>query len=346
MDEFKMRPSKVLDKLRAGELVLCGKTNFSCPRAAEMLALCGYDCIWLCLEHGPNSLSAIESQIYAVKSRGADVMVRVSKGSYSDLVKPLELDASGIMVPHVKTAAEARQIVRDTRFHPVGMRPADGGNADGMYCLIPFTEYIKQANANRFVMIQIEDVEALDELDAICAVEGIDVIFYGPGDFSQSVGAPGDFAHTQGARHLQAGRRHRPEAWQVRWHRQLPVQHRQLGGHGVPLPQLRRGRHHPRGPVPEHRLPGEEAQAVHRSERLRGLTGNRETGKPTKARSVLLRGNRKECPPRNWPHQDSVCGCGGVFPGAAGSNWAVKYMPTCLQINHCIFRPRLMLSST
>ena len=84
----------------------------------------------------------------------------------------------------------AKKIVYFTKFHPVGRRPIDGGNADGMYCLVDEQEYIKTANEERFVIVQIEDPEPLDELEEICALPGIDMIFFGPADFSQGIGKP------------------------------------------------------------------------------------------------------------------------------------------------------------
>jgi 4-hydroxy-2-oxoheptanedioate aldolase len=84
-----------------------------------------------------------------------------------------------------------------TRFHPIGRRPVDGGNADGAYCNIEFVDYLKQANEQRFVVVQIEDPEPLAELDAIAALPGIDMLFFGPGDFSHSIGAPGVWDHPQ-----------------------------------------------------------------------------------------------------------------------------------------------------
>lgn len=188
-----MRPSKVLDKLRAGEVVSCIKINTSDSIVVEIAGMSGFDCAWLDMEHVPNDYSDIGKQILAGKATGMDVMVRVSRGAYSNHIKPLELDASGIMVPHIMSLEDAKSVVRMTRFHPVGRRPADGGNADGAYCMIDFKQYIEQANRNRFVMVQIEDPEPLDELEEICALEGIDVIFFGPGDFSQGIGTPGDF---------------------------------------------------------------------------------------------------------------------------------------------------------
>ena len=192
---MKMRRSRVLEKLRAGGVANCFKMNLADARAVEIAAMQDFDCIWLDMEHVPNDYSVIEKGIWAAKSRDVDVMVRVPRGSYSDYIRPLELDAAGIMVPHVMSLADAKHVVRTTRFHPIGRRPVDGGNADGAYCGIEFTEYLKQANEQRFVMIQIEDPEPLDELDAIAALDGIDVIFFGPGDFSHGIGAPGQWNH-------------------------------------------------------------------------------------------------------------------------------------------------------
>ncbi|MGC8861775.1 MAG: HpcH/HpaI aldolase family protein [Armatimonadota bacterium] len=194
---MRIRPSRVLRKLRAGGAVSCFKLNLSCARAAQIAAALGFDCVWTDMEHTATQWSDVEKQIMAAKAHDADVMVRVPRGSYSDYIKPLELDAAGIMVPHCMSLADAQFVVRTTRFHPIGRRPVDGGNADGLYCNIPFREYIQQANKERFVAIQIEDPEPLAELDRIASLEGIDMIFFGPGDFSHGIGVPGELDHPQ-----------------------------------------------------------------------------------------------------------------------------------------------------
>jgi len=190
-----IRKSRVLRKLRNGEVANCFKLNLADGRAAEIVAMSGFDCIWVCMEHVANDWNVVEKQIWASKAYDTDVMVRVARGSYSDYVRPLELDAAGIMVPHVMGVDAAKQVVRMTRFHPVGRRPVDGGNADGAYCSIDFKEYLRQANEERFVVVQIEDPEPLDELDAIASLDGIDMLFFGRGDFSHGIGAPGEWEH-------------------------------------------------------------------------------------------------------------------------------------------------------
>ncbi|RAV22386.1 HpcH/HpaI aldolase family protein [Paenibacillus contaminans] len=192
---YGMRPSRVLQKLRAGEVAYCTKLNLADSRAAEIAAMSGFDCIWTDMEHVPNDWSVVEKQILAAKVYGVDAIVRVSRGSYSDYIRPLEMDAAGIMVPHIMSLADAKEVVRCTKFHPLGLRPVDGGNADGGFCNIEFMDYLKQANEERFNILQIEDVEPLEELEEIIALPGLDMIFFGPGDFSQSIGAPGQMDH-------------------------------------------------------------------------------------------------------------------------------------------------------
>ena len=132
MSKLEMRPSRTLAKLRSGGVAsCCFKLNLADARAAEIAAMAGFDCLWTDREHVPNDLSAVEKIIWAAKAHNADVIVRVPRGSYSDYIRPLELDAAGIMVPHIMSLADAQNVVRMTRFHPVGRRPVDGGNADG-----------------------------------------------------------------------------------------------------------------------------------------------------------------------------------------------------------------------
>jgi 4-hydroxy-2-oxoheptanedioate aldolase len=192
-----IRPSRILSKLRAGKVAGCTKFNLADPRAIEVACLCGIECVWLDLEHCPNSIHDIENQIRAAKAYNVDAIVRVRRGSYSDLVVPLEMDAAGIMVPHLMSAADARLVARQTKFHPIGRRPLDGGNADGAYCLVDGNQYMTEANAQRIVIVQIEDPEPLAELDEIAATPGIDMLFFGPGDFAHGIGKPGQFADAQ-----------------------------------------------------------------------------------------------------------------------------------------------------
>lgn len=190
-----MRESRVLNKLRNGNMASCLKVNFGDGQASEIAAMSGFDCIWIDREHLAQDWSVVASHIWAAKSQDVDVMVRIPRGSYSDYIKPLELDAAGILVPHIMSLEDAKNVIRMTRFHPVGLRAIDGGGADCAYTGIDYNDYLKQANEQRFVVLQIEDPEPLKDLEAIAALDGYDMLFFGPGDFSQGIGAPGEWNH-------------------------------------------------------------------------------------------------------------------------------------------------------
>ena len=112
------RKSRLLEKMRSGKKVITYKLNLSSPRAAEIAAMSGFDGIWICQEHVPTDQSAMCAQILAAKAYDCDCIVRVAKGCYSDYILPLEADASGIMIPHLMSLEEAREIVHTVRFHP------------------------------------------------------------------------------------------------------------------------------------------------------------------------------------------------------------------------------------
>ncbi|MFM7292015.1 MAG: HpcH/HpaI aldolase family protein [Planctomycetia bacterium] len=186
-----LAPSRLLRLLREGGLPTSLKINLGDPRAVEIAAMGGVDAVWLCMEHVPNDWIGLENQVRAARVHGIDALVRVARGSYSDYIRPLEIDAAGIIVPHVADADEARQIVDWVRFHPLGRRALDGGNADGLFCMVPLADYIEHANRERIVILQIESPEALEEVEQICAVPGFDGILFGPGDFSHRIGKAG-----------------------------------------------------------------------------------------------------------------------------------------------------------
>ncbi len=186
-----LRPSRILRELQAGGTPTCFKLNLGDPRIIELCGLAGASAVWICNEHVSNDWFNLENQIRAAKLYDVDTIVRVEKGSYSDYVKPFESDATAIMVPHVKTAEEARHVVEMTRFYPMGRRPLDGGNADGRYCQIPMGEYLAHSNTQRLLIFQIESPEALENVEEIAAVPGFDLLLFGPGDFSHLIGKAG-----------------------------------------------------------------------------------------------------------------------------------------------------------
>lgn len=207
-----LRKSRLLSILRAGGRAPCMKINTTDPRVVEIAGLAGFPVVWLCNEHVPNDWINLEQQIRAAKLHDMDSIVRVAKGGYSDYIKPLEAGATGLMVPHVSTADEARQIVAWTRFHPLGTRPIDGGNVDGQFCRASAEAYLENGNREKFIILQIESPEGLENIESIAAVEGFDILHFGPGDFCHRIGQFGNPDHPTAraarARIAQAARKH------------------------------------------------------------------------------------------------------------------------------------------
>lgn len=188
---MKLRPSRILQKARSGQAATVLKLNLIEPRIVELAGLAGTDAVWLCNEHVPNDWLNLENQIRAAKLYNMDTIVRVNKGGYSEYVKPFECDATGIMVPHIASADEARNVVDMVRCHPLGRRAMDGGNMDGVFCQIPLADYAQHMNTERFIILQIESPEALEKVEEIAAVPGFDALLFGAGDFSHRIGKLG-----------------------------------------------------------------------------------------------------------------------------------------------------------
>jgi len=107
----------------------------------------------------------------------------------------LEAGAQGIMYPRCDDAAEATEVVKWAKFPPTGVRGVDGGNPDMPYLSMTLADYIDTANKETFVAIQIEQKETVDHIEAIAAVEGVDILMIGPGDLSIRLGVPGQTTH-------------------------------------------------------------------------------------------------------------------------------------------------------
>lgn len=191
-----MTPSRVLKLLRQGNLVrVAGISRVTDPWIAEVIGAFGYDVIWLDLEHRDFGIETVDGISRACRLAGLDLMVRIVKSGYHSPMQALEFGANGLMIPHIRSAEEARQWVEWCRFPPLGKRGLDGAGVDSYYGFDPILPYIEHANRETFLVFQIEDKEALDQIDSIAAVPGYDMLFVGPGDLSLSLGVPMQFDH-------------------------------------------------------------------------------------------------------------------------------------------------------
>jgi 4-hydroxy-2-oxoheptanedioate aldolase len=190
-----MRPSIVKRKLARKEPVVGITLHLTDPSLYEMASLMGFDYIWMDLEHHAYSVETASNLMRAARVGSSDIMARPGKGEFMRLGRLLESGAQGILYPRCDDADEARQVVRWSKFAPLGTRGIDGANPDMPYCSMDPAEYVRMANAETWIVIQIEDPQALKHADEIAAVEGVDVVMLGPADFSILCGVPGQFEH-------------------------------------------------------------------------------------------------------------------------------------------------------
>jgi 2-keto-3-deoxy-L-rhamnonate aldolase RhmA len=190
-----MRRNQVKAKLRAGELVVGTMVfEFNTSGIGKIAANAGAEFVLYDTEHTGWGWETIGRMIAA--SRDATVtLVRVPSTERSLLSRPLDLGAMGLMVPMVQSASQARDIVAWSKYPPVGLRGAAFGVAHDGYLGLDNLETMSSANDEGLILAQIETVEGLNNLDEIAAVEGVDVLWVGQFDLTNSMGIPGQFDH-------------------------------------------------------------------------------------------------------------------------------------------------------
>ena len=183
------------ESLAAGRAVqLFGVGQIPSPKIVEVVGLHrGFDGVWLDVEHGGLSHRELEGLTLAARAGGLDSVARLPATDYASIMRALEAGAGGLIVSMVQSAAHAEQAVRWAKFYPRGERGLNGASVDGGYGLVPVPEYVKRANAQTLIGIQIETRGAIEAAGEIAAIEGVDLLFVGPADLSQVLGVPGDF---------------------------------------------------------------------------------------------------------------------------------------------------------
>ncbi|TFH46360.1 MAG: aldolase [Lysobacterales bacterium] len=192
-----MRGNLVKERLARGELVMgTFILEFSTPGLAKIVAASGADFVVFDMEHSGWSFETIKQQIANAHAAGIVPLVNPRGGGrYADNELLLDLGALGIMVPHVDTAEEAARIVRGTRYPPAGSRGAAFGVAHDDYRIGDIAATIGQANEQALVTVKIETGEAVDNIDAITGVPGLDAVVIGHTDLSLDLGIPLQLDH-------------------------------------------------------------------------------------------------------------------------------------------------------
>jgi 4-hydroxy-2-oxoheptanedioate aldolase len=187
-----MRENRLKRMLQAGETAVGVFQPVPASAMTEVFGLVGFDFVILDAEHGPSAVETCEAMIRAADAVDLPTVVRIAENTSQNILRYLDAGALGVQIPMVNNASLAQAVVDSVKYPPVGKRGLAAVRANGFGLTGPLGDYTRQANAETVVVVQVETREAIDNLDAILAVDGIDVVFVGPNDLSTSLGYPGE----------------------------------------------------------------------------------------------------------------------------------------------------------
>jgi 4-hydroxy-2-oxoheptanedioate aldolase len=193
-----MRTNTLKQKLREGKPAFGVMLTFPSPPVVELLGYMGFDWILLDNEHGSITVDTAEDVIRAAELTGIAPIVRPVVNRPEAIAPFLDRGAWGVQVPHVNTREEAQAAVEACKYFPDGQRGSFSRGRPAEYGMGGATkDYFEKANANTLVCLMLEEVVALRNIRDIARVKGVDVLFIGSGDLSQSMGYPGQQAHPE-----------------------------------------------------------------------------------------------------------------------------------------------------
>jgi 2-keto-3-deoxy-L-rhamnonate aldolase RhmA len=180
------------EKVERGEVTYGVSHVWPTPEMIQFLGIVGYDWVFIDAEHDPIAPERIWTLAQACHLAGMTPFVRVPENTPGTILRYLEAGAMGIIIPHMNTPAQARAAVDAMRYYPEGHRGAGAWSRVANFGMTqPFKEYFDEANETVWVWGLIEEIEAVNNLDEILAVEGLDVLGVGPGDLAMSLGLRG-----------------------------------------------------------------------------------------------------------------------------------------------------------
>ncbi|MHC4996393.1 MAG: HpcH/HpaI aldolase family protein, partial [Planctomycetota bacterium] len=190
-------PQPLKQRLANGDLVrLVMVGPIASPKLIEAIGRTGaFDGIWIDQEHQAIPQRELELLLMGARAGDLDALVRVAPTDYTALMRPYETGANGVMAAQIRTPEEVRQIVSWANYPPAGTRGLFGRNHEGGYGLTPPTEQVANAQRDTWLAIQIETPEAVEHVDEVAAIEGVDHLFVGPGDLACTLGVTGDALH-------------------------------------------------------------------------------------------------------------------------------------------------------
>jgi 2-keto-3-deoxy-L-rhamnonate aldolase RhmA len=191
-----MDKDNIKQRLARGDSVKCCMlSELSTPNLARMFHGFGFDCLLIDCEHGYYDMTETANIIAAASGYGFPIIIRIAQGCQHDAVKYLDMGAGGILLANVTSPAQVVELVALCLYAPDGNRGVSTFRAHTNYNSASTLDLMKKANASNIVIAQIESTEAVEKIEEITAIPGLDGILLGPNDFTQHIGAFGQYEH-------------------------------------------------------------------------------------------------------------------------------------------------------
>ena len=191
-----MKKNNLKEVLKEGKNVFGPFMKFTDPAAVEIMGFAGFDFVIIDAEHGPISMQSAQNMIRSAETANITPIIRVSSNDEALILRALDIGAQGIEIPQINSKSQAIKAVKSVKYSPQGERGVCRYVRAAKYSSMDKFEYFKSANEETMIIAHIEGVEGINNLDEILSVPGIDVIFIGPYDLSQSLGIPGQVNHS------------------------------------------------------------------------------------------------------------------------------------------------------
>src|SRR5246127_528714 len=191
-----MKENRVKRILSGGGLALGTHVGgLADPQIVELIGLAGFDAAFIDMEHTTFDLHDVQLAVMAAERVGITPIVRTPGFDPAFILRLLDMGVQGIQVPHVSSVETARAAVKAVRYPPQGDRGMAAGSRAAEYGKIPLVEHMAQSNREILLACMIEDMAAVERIDEIAAVNGVDLLAVGPSDLSRSLGVSGQPDH-------------------------------------------------------------------------------------------------------------------------------------------------------
>jgi len=186
-----MFKNRIKEKIARGELAIGTYVNLADPAIVEIIGLAGFDAAFIDMEHTAFDFNLIQEMIRGCEIAGICSLVRVPDNNPKTILRILEMGAQGIQVPHITGKDDALAAVKAVRYAPLGERGMGGPTRASRYGTVSLPEHINNSNSEIILAVMVEDTAAINQLEQIATLDGLDLIAIGPSDLSQALGVSG-----------------------------------------------------------------------------------------------------------------------------------------------------------